>query len=346
MDEIDADTEEWLQRTQAAVAEVFLIRRAELTLNGLESIAHHLAGIPGRKNLIWISAAFPFVIPVTHGAPFIMNRETARVARAINQANIAIYPVDIRGLIGAFTNQTTMTATVERNPRASAVPTGAGFTNLGTVSPNQDTMREVADATGGKVFVNGNAIGDAIRKAVDDSRVSYVLGYYSSRADNKFHDVEVKVARPGVDVRYRKGYLALAPERGDAKTRLAGLNRTMMSAVPAGGIELTAGFDRSADGGTLTVKLSPELLTWQQHNDLRESAIDIVIAQSTPEGKYFKVKETTAYLSASPEQYQQMLDGGFPFTSTITLQPDVYRLHVVVSDVASQSVGSLIIPIK
>jgi len=66
IDELDADTEEWLQRTQAAVAEVFLNRRAELTLNGLESIANHLAGIPGRKNLIWISAAFPFVIfPVT-----------------------------------------------------------------------------------------------------------------------------------------------------------------------------------------------------------------------------------------------------------------------------------------
>jgi hypothetical protein len=235
---------------------------------------------------------------------------------------------------------------VERNPRAPAVPTGSGFTNLGSVSSNQDTMREVADATGGKVFVNGNAIGDAIRKAVDDSRVSYVLGYYSSRNDNKFHDLDVKVARPGVDVRYRKGYIALAPEHSDAKTRLAVLNRAMMSAVPATGIELMAGFDPSADGGTLTVKLNPELLTWQQNKDVREGAIDIVIAQSTPEGKYFKVKETTASVSASPEQYKQMLDEGFTLTSTIKLQPDVYRLHVVVSDVASQSVGSLIIPIK
>jgi VWFA-related protein len=346
IDELDADTEEWLQRTHAAVAETFLVRRAELTLNGLESIASHLAGIAGRKNLIWISASFPFVIPVSHGAPVIMNRATARVARAINQANIAVYPVDIRGLIGAITNTATITATVERNPRAPAVPTGAGFTNLGTVSPNQDTMREVADATGGKVFVNGNAIGDAIRKAVDDSRVSYVLGYYSSRNDNKFHDLDVKVARPGVDVRHRKGYLALAPEDSNSKTRLAALDRAMMSAVPATGIELMAGFDRTADGGTLTVKLSPELLTWQQNKDVREGAIDIVIAQSTPEGKYFKVKETTAHLSASPEQYKQMLDGGFTFTSTITLQPHVYRLHVIVSDVASQSVGSLIIPIK
>ena len=56
----DAETEAWLARQTLIVAEMFLRRRAELTTNALESIANHLAGIPGRKNLIWVSGAFPF----------------------------------------------------------------------------------------------------------------------------------------------------------------------------------------------------------------------------------------------------------------------------------------------
>ena len=45
------------------VGDSILRRRSQLTIAALEGIANHLAGIPGRKNLVWISAAFPFVIP-------------------------------------------------------------------------------------------------------------------------------------------------------------------------------------------------------------------------------------------------------------------------------------------
>ena len=55
----DADTEAWLDRTTTMVAETYLRRRAELTTDALESIANHLAGIPGRKNLVWVSGGVP-----------------------------------------------------------------------------------------------------------------------------------------------------------------------------------------------------------------------------------------------------------------------------------------------
>ena len=201
----DAETEAWLARTPTMVAEMYLRRRAELTTNALESIANHLAGIPGRKNLIWVSGAFPFVIPTDHG-PQIMNKEVNRATRAINSADVAVYPVDIRGLIGAFVNPATATATVNRG----AAPTAQVFTTMAYTHPNQDTMRTIAEATGGRVYLNTNAIGEAVRKAIDDSRVSYVLGYYSSRpeGDNRFRNINVKVNRSGVELRHRKGYLA------------------------------------------------------------------------------------------------------------------------------------------
>ena len=82
-------------------------------------------------------------------------------------------------------------------------------------------------------------------------------------------------------------------------------------------------------------------MTWEQKKDVREAVIDVVIAQSVPGGKYITIKETTVNLTADAERYQQMVEDGLTMSSNFTAVPNAYRLHVVVSDVASQSVGSL-----
>lgn len=344
---VDAETEAWLQRSMETVQEQFLRRRAVITTSALESIANHLAGVPGHKSLIWVSAAFPFVFNDPLTGPQIMNKEVNRATRAVNAADIAIYPVDIRGLVGAFANPAAATATVQLG--SGGRPVATPFTTLGTISSAQDSMREIAGQTGGRVYVNTNAIGEAVQKAMNDSRVSYVLGFYSSRIDEKYHELDVKVNRGGLDVRHRKGYLAISPPRpADAKTRLAALDRIMTSPIAASQFEILAEFDRtSVDEASLVIRIHPDSVTWQQKKDVREGAIDIVIAQSEPDGRYFKTKETTVNLSADADRYNIMrTEGGFNLSSTVKLRPTAYRLHVVVSDVATQAVGSLIIPLR
>ncbi len=119
-----------------------------------------------------------------------MNKAVNRATRAINTADVAVYPVDIRGS-GARVEPYDSHRhhhKGERRPRPCS-------RRWRTCRPNQDTMRAIAEATGGRVYLNTNAIGDAIRHAIDDSRVSYVLGYRSSRPDNdnKFRNIAVKV---------------------------------------------------------------------------------------------------------------------------------------------------------
>jgi VWFA-related protein len=338
----DADTLAWINRSIDAVSEQFLRRRGDLTTAALEGIANHLAGIPGRKNLVWVSGAFPFVVPQAHSAPKVMNVEVNRATRAINSADVAVYPVDIRGLIGAF-NPATATATITKGATAPPV-----FTTMATTHPNQDTMRTIAEATGGRVYLNTNAIGDAIRRAIDDSRVSYVLGYRSSRPENddKFRNINVKVNRSGVELRHRKGYLAAPVPARNSRARLDALQRVLLSPIEASSLALAAEISRMGKEGTVVVRIDPAVLSWEQKKDVREAAIDVVIAQSVPDGKYFTIKETTVNLTADPEHYKQMMEDGLTLSSNFTAVPNAYRLHVVVSDVASQSVGSLIIPIK
>ncbi len=75
-------------------------------------------------------------------------------------------------------------------------------------------MNLLAERTGGRAFFNTNDIQGAIRRAIDDSRVTYVLGFNPDHGNwnGKFREIKIKVKRPDTNIRYRRGYFALADE--------------------------------------------------------------------------------------------------------------------------------------
>ncbi len=183
------------------------------TLSTLEAIAQHLAGLPGRKNLIWLSGGFPLTIGFDTVPEIGSTREQRTftheidaAVRALNNSGIAVYPVDARGLmvLPGFD------ASVRGIP---SVGPARGRSRSAAITANHDSMKELASRTGGRAAYNTNDLSRAIRQAIDDSSVTYTIGYYSTdeRQDGKFREIHVKVDRPHVDVRYRKGYFALKP---------------------------------------------------------------------------------------------------------------------------------------
>lgn len=332
----DAETEAWLQKTTEMVAGEYIKRRGESTTAALEAIANHLAAIRGRKNLIWVSSGFPLVFNDDLGRQT-FTREVNGATRAVNNANIAVYPVDARGLMGAFASA----------PGAKT----AAFSTLESTRPNIDTMQTIAEATGGRAYFNTNAIGDAVRRAIEDSRVSYVLGYNPAHAnwDGKFREIKVKVNRSGLEVRHRKGYLALPPSPRQGTTgRAEALGDAMRSPLEATGIGLTARIDRvegqPSGEATLVIRVDAGSVTLEKRAAMWEGAIDVLVAQSLPDGQFFKSMDTTVSLSATVEKHTQMLKEGFTLTSKVVLRDNAYRLHIVVRDVPTRTTGSLIIP--
>src|SRR5206468_12450858 len=83
-----------------------------------------------------------------------------------------------------------------------------------SLQSTQDTLRVLASETDGRAIVNRNDLAKGLEQVVRDSSAYYLIGYNSSGApsDGKFHEIKVRVKRPGVDVRARKGYWALTPE--------------------------------------------------------------------------------------------------------------------------------------
>jgi hypothetical protein len=109
-----------------------VFEQVAVTKRVLTAIARHLTKVPGRKNLIWITTAFPLGV---EGADFKPDVEQA--ARALNDANIALYPVDARGLIGALQGLTAIPNAEVGGAGLSAATRNAG----GQGSPRQSPAR-------------------------------------------------------------------------------------------------------------------------------------------------------------------------------------------------------------
>ena len=148
-------------------------------------------------------------------------------------------------------------------------------------------MQLIADATGGRTYAT-NDISRAIRRALEDSRVTYTLAYYPAqpRSDQKFHRIHVNVRRAGLDVRHRAGYYAAT-----APPALA-LMTTARSPLDATGLRVSARISGEGRQRSAAIRLEPGALVLTKSGDTWEGALDILIAQSDAGGEYAKISRT------------------------------------------------------
>jgi VWFA-related protein len=202
-----------------------------------------------------------------------------------NKNNVAIYPVDPRGLPAAefdFGQATVGTQVDQRYLNASL-----------------DTLRTLAEETDGRAIVNRNDIAGGMRQIVRDTSAYYLIGYNSTLAptDGKFHEIRVRVNRPGVQVRARKGYWAVTTEDvarvtaprvevpTGVETALATLSAA--TAVTRNVIRTWVGTSRGADGKTKVT------LVWEPAPRGRAAATEaparVMITAVGPDGApYFR----------------------------------------------------------
>jgi VWFA-related protein len=337
------------------VANYYLSDRVINTTRALEAIAGHLARFPGRKNLIWVSASFPISFGMD-ATPSRYNlsperrtfyEEAEKAARALSNANVAVYPVDARGLMGAFPSPNVN--------RAGAV-SGRGvppplMTTLGSLGSNIDTMQLLANATGGKAYYNRNDIDGAVRSAIEDSRVSYVLGYYPTHGkwDGRFVSLNVKVNRPGARVRFRKGYYAGAETQLAEKELLDVLSAAARSPLESTSVGLTVHAEEIPNGATKSLKLRLDIdphdinLVWQDGRWV--GTLDFLFSQRDIEGAVVSGLSQNLAMRLTSETHERLEANGITFNATIKIDPYVHVLRVVVRDARSGSIGTVSVPL-
>jgi VWFA-related protein len=119
-----------------------------------------------------------------------------------NRANVSFYPVDPRGVV-VFDDDILPVAGVGQNPAIKPVD------DRSRRRERQDSLLRLAEATDGVAVVETSNFDPALRRMTNDLSAYYLLGYYSTgKLDGRFHAITVRVTRPGVQVRARRGYLA------------------------------------------------------------------------------------------------------------------------------------------
>jgi VWFA-related protein len=356
------DMDDFLNGADDKINTFYTQRRIETTLAALETIAAHLSGMAGRKNLIWLSGSFPLFAglnadgsagPDTVG----YSDQLQRTLRMLTQVSIAVYPVDSRGLMTSIDQMPSMGA-------ASRAPMRGGRMQLpgqsrgdqrarNNILDTQATMHEVADRTGGRAFMNNNDIGAAIRKAVEDTEVSYVIGYSPTHNewDGKFREIKVKVNRPGVEIRYRKGYFALPENPSDERARQIAVAAAANSPLASTGLGLlakvlppAANADLTAARLNLVVETKDVAFSLNEKN-LWAADLDVLMVVRDSNNKALHELSRTVHLGMKQEQYEAFQKTGIGITMTIETPPKSARVRAVVRDAASGALGSLDIPL-
>ncbi|MFZ0819906.1 MAG: VWA domain-containing protein [Candidatus Acidiferrales bacterium] len=335
----------------ARMALFYMNDRVEKTATALKVIADHISGLPGRKNLVWVSASFPMQI-IGGELPLDTTNYASQIedaARALNNANVAIYPVDARGLIA---NPTTVTRPGVRAGRGVAqIPNGSTAPSPFPSRQNFDSMIALANRTGGRAFYNTNDIKGSVRHAIDESRVTYMLGYYPEGGewDKKFHEIKVKVNKGGVHLRYREGYFAIPETIPTPQEKLQMMAAAVWSPLEATELGLDLEVEPIDVPGARQVKtkihVSPGQMRFAREGDKWTDLLDVVWVIVGRNGNVLAKKSAPLNMGLTQQNYDTVMRDGLSFSGTIDLTDDATEVRVVARDSGTGAIGSVVVPL-
>jgi VWFA-related protein len=323
------------------------------TLDGLQTVAQALAGVPGRKSLIWASGGFPFNVSDNTMQLAPAGRDTLadvlplyeRTWQLLNDAEISLYPVDVKGL------------QVVSMPSASLRNPGKNYSRhmQNRQFDTQSSFLTFASMTGGRAYFGSNDLEKGFREAVNDSAEYYMLGYYIDRAQTKpgWRKLTVKANREHVEVRARSGFFVtnatIDPESG----RNNDISSALQSPLDYTSLALVARWNKIEPGKepgkkhvTYEMRLAPDAGVINDA-DNNHVALDFVAMAKTPEGKAVDHPiGQKVDIHLTPERLSAIRQQGLVYRDALDLAPGEYTVRFVVRDDLSGRTGSVAAPLK
>lgn len=331
------------QLVKARATEVYqaYTERVKRTLGTFERVAEALRQARGRKSVLFVSEGF------VHDGTQPAFREVLRAAR---DANAAFYFVDARGLLGAAGAPGAPGAGADQGRLVLEQDTLSTLAN-----PRRDSegAESVAADTGGFSIRNTNNLADGMRNVAQQSRAYYLLGYTptNTRRDGKFRKIEVRVSRPGLSLRARRGYYAPedkdppAPRRDELDSRVrAALDAPLgVAGIP---LRLVAhGLGPLAPGKSAALLVAEVDLSAVElrpgKDQVRRGVLETYAVVSSRRTGENLPQEKLVELSLPPDAYAQVRASGLPIFREFQLLPGEYQARFVVRDRQSGRVGSV-----
>ena len=348
-----------------------LERRTLVTIDAMKALCRILGGLPGRKNVVWLTASLPFdLIPedrnvsdaellaelpgqgrqrsVTVNAAGSMAAEARQLhAREIQEAesdlasaNIAIYPVDLTGLMSGMESSAARGGSVY----SDTAVTDRVIAGLSAQQSSQGTMKEIAAQTGGKAYVNQNEIKDGILLAVSDEKASYTLGYYpeNKKWDGKFRSLKVKLDHGDTQLRYRKGFYAIDPGQAKNANFESDVAQALQLNTPATQVSFWAQVKVTDPGKQRVVFLiDAHTLSGEDVGSNKRINCNLYAAMYDANGKNLLTRGLKIDKAFDAATYQQVLDKGVMAPLDMDLPAGTKEVRLVVLDNRTGYIGEV-----
>jgi len=331
--------------------------RVKLTLDALRVMARHVSGYPGRKNLIWLSSAFPLAITpdanLTMVAKFSGIRnysdDMTAVASALTDAQIAVYPVDPRGM------ETQALFDPASRGRLNPFSEGATLNRESNVRfSSQESMQNLAEQTGGKVCLNNNDLSECVKRAIDDSSSYYELTYYPADANwhGEFRRISVKTTRPGVQLSFREGYFAreadatiTAKDAKDTDTHVSQAACNDFLTATSILVEASALPPDQPGQTKYFLVIDPNALSFgPPEGGVRRVQIELATCMFNARGLPLQYNRQSIGQKLTETEYQSMKAHGISHTISFVPKPETARVRLLVCDTRTGMIGSVDLP--
>ena len=302
----------------AAFNDQMRYNNARNSLDTLRGISDFMAGMRGRrKAVVYFSEGLNYDLadPINHRYATDVQADLQALIAAATRSNVSIYSVDPRGV----------TSGLEDSIEIGSFPVdnSISITQLQDELRNEhDSLRTIADETGGFAVLNQNDFRNAFSRILDDNSSYYVLGYYptNEKRDGKFRNVRVNVVKPGLKVRARRGYVAPVPGKKESAAKGTAAEKTspelmdaLDSPVAVSGLPLSAFAAPFKGAGTndaivLSVEVDSSVMKFAK----------------TPDGRYGNDLEVTLY---AIDTAKGKIKDGARDTVGVVLRPQVTEMR-------------------
>jgi VWFA-related protein len=312
-----------------------------LAINALRGAMRALAGLPGRRALLYVADGVPLVpgqeaflyidqlcaVQTASGAKETLVDDLSRLAAEANAAGVTFYTLQASGLpVGGSAESA--------GPGLDAVNAFAARANL------SDPMHQLASATGGRALLESNRLTPLIEGLARDLDSGYSLGFRPAGegADGKQHRIDVKVRRPGLRVRHRESFRDRMPEEVREARLLAALRHG--GGVNALGVSLEASVARDAKGGgsvlPVRVVVPASAVLFLGAPGAALARLEISLAASDESGGLSPIRTTTVTVERA-KLPASLAAAQLRFPLDLGLRKGRARLAALVRDLAAQT---------
>jgi VWFA-related protein len=309
---------------------------ADRKLLALQSLVQSVGKLSQKKSLIYFSNGI--------SQSGVDNQSALRAATAAAvKANVAIYPIDVRGLQALPAGGEAQNASLH----GQSAYTGASILNdLNSNATTQETLSTLAADTGGKAFFDSNDFSGVFSQVQKDTSAYYILGYTSSNhsKDGRFRRIKVVLNRPDIKLEYRAGYYAGRDfEHLNRTDREQQIQDELASDLPATDVAVYAGasyFRRDDSHYFLSVSLvvPGSQIPFVQEKDKDNATLDI--AGVVLEGGKFQVGQLRDTVKLAVDSTQQVRRKNVQYNTSFVLAPGSYHLRFVVRENRTGRMGT------